>query len=101
MSVRACACVCVLGKVSEEDLSGTQDDVCSGAAELGHGRMVEGRRSVGGPDDTRWREIKTPTGLLNLKDTQRSLVVRPPDPPAQAADFRLSPFVRQLKPESV
>lgn len=42
-----CVCVCVsvhtLWVVSEEDLSGTRDNVCSSAAELGH-RRVERQR---------------------------------------------------------
>lgn len=35
-----CVSMCTLWDVSEEDLSGTRNDVCSSAAELGH-REVE------------------------------------------------------------
>lgn len=51
--------VCVFGKVSEEGLGGKRDDVCSRAAELGHGKMEKGRKRVGGRDDRRKREKRT------------------------------------------
>lgn len=53
-----CISPCVLGKVSEEGLSGKQDDVCSSAAELGHRKMEKERKRVGGRDDKRKREKK-------------------------------------------
>lgn len=47
-----CVSMCTLWDVSEEDLSGTRNDVCSSAAELGH-REVERER---GKDTKRKRE---------------------------------------------
>lgn len=40
-----CASMCTLWDVSEEDLSGTRNDVCSGAAELGHREVDRERES--------------------------------------------------------
>ena len=49
-----CVSMCTLWEVSEEDLSGTRNDVCSSAAELGH-REVEREK------DTKRKRQKTLT----------------------------------------
>lgn len=51
--VCVCVSVCTLWEVSEEDLSGKCNDVCSSAAELGH-REVESEREK---DTERKQEI--------------------------------------------
>lgn len=40
-----CVSMCTLREVPEEDLGGTRNDVCSSAAELGHGKVERERES--------------------------------------------------------
>lgn len=46
LQVYICMCIsmCTLWEVSEEDLSGTHNDVCSSAAQLGHREVEEKAR---------------------------------------------------------
>lgn len=59
--VRVCVSMCTLWDVSEEDLSGTCNDVCSSAAELGHREVEREKKTQRERERKHWQ-------LLNPQD---------------------------------